>query len=100
MALAEVKEKQALVRHQSKDDVWQGQLEGAQARAELAQLQLDRCTLHAPFAGRVTAIPVYSGQYVLKGNTLLEIADVSGLKALHPVDRRTGEYRLRPDRPG
>ena len=89
VALAEVKEKQALVRHQGKDDVAQGQLEGAQARAELAQLELDRCTLHAPFAGRVMAIPVYSGQYVLKGTTLMEIADVSGLKALHPVDRRS-----------
>jgi multidrug efflux pump subunit AcrA (membrane-fusion protein) len=89
VALAEVKEKQALVKRQARDEVAQAQLEGAQARAELAQLELDRCTLHAPFAGRVMEIPVCSGQYVLKGTTILEIADVSSLKALHPVNRRS-----------
>jgi Barrel-sandwich domain of CusB or HlyD membrane-fusion len=89
IAQAEVKEKQALVKRQAADDVARAQLEGAQARAELAQLELDRCTLHAPFAGRVMGIPVCSGQYVLRGDTLLELADVSSLKALQPVDRRT-----------
>ena len=33
----------------------QAQLEAAQARVELAQLELDRCTLRAPFAGLVAA---------------------------------------------
>jgi biotin carboxyl carrier protein len=89
VALAEVKEKQALLKRQGRDDVAQAQLEGAQARAELAQLELDRCTLHAPFAGRVMAIPVCSGQYVLRGTTILELADISSLKALQPVDRRS-----------
>jgi hypothetical protein len=88
VALAEVKEKQALVKRQARDEVSEAQLEGAQGRAELAQLELDRCTLHAPFAGRVMAIPVCSGQYVLRGTTILELADVTSLKALDPVDRR------------
>ena len=89
VALAEVKEKQALVNRGGRDDVADAQLEGAQARAELARLDLDRCTLHAPFAGRVMAIPVCSGQYVLRGTTILELADLSSLKALQPVDRRS-----------
>lgn len=88
IAQAEVKEKQALVKRQARDEVSEAQLEGALGRAELAQLELDRCTLQAPFAGRVMAIPVCSGQYVLRGTTILELADVTSLKALDPVDRR------------
>jgi multidrug efflux pump subunit AcrA (membrane-fusion protein) len=88
MATAEVKEKQALLKgNQAGLDVYKAQLEAAEARAELAQLELGRCTLRAPFAGRVTALPVCAGQYVLKGTTIAELADVTSLKALQPVDR-------------
>ncbi len=88
-AQAEVKEKQALVRSNQKyEDIYKAQLEAAEARAELAQLQLDRRTLRAPFAGRVVDLPVSAGQFVLRGTTILELADVSSLKALQPVDRR------------
>src|SRR5262249_40505111 len=47
------------------------------------------CTLRAPFSGRVTALPVCSGQYVLKGTTIAELADISSLKVLQPVDRKS-----------
>ncbi len=88
-AQADVKEKQALVRSNQKyEDIYKAQLEAAEARAELAQLQLDRCTLRAPFAGRVVDIPVSAGQFVLRGTTILELADISSLKAFQPVDRR------------
>jgi hypothetical protein len=33
-------------------------------------------------------LPVCSGQYVIKGTTLAELADISSLKVLLPVDRR------------
>jgi multidrug efflux pump subunit AcrA (membrane-fusion protein) len=89
MARAEVKEKEALVQSQVAAAVSAAQLEAAQGRAELAQLELDRLTLRAPFAGRVVAVPVSSGQYVLKGTVIAELADVSSFKALVPVDRRT-----------
>ena len=89
IATAEVTEKQALLKtNKTYLDVYQAQLEVAEARAELAQLELARCTLRAPFAGRVTSLPVCSGQYVLKGATIVELADVSSLKTLQPVDRR------------
>jgi multidrug efflux pump subunit AcrA (membrane-fusion protein) len=89
IALALVKEKQALLKRSgSGDGVDQAQLEAAEARAELAQLELDHLTLRAPFAGRVLTVPVSSGQFVLKGTVLAEIADVTSLKALVPVDRR------------
>jgi multidrug efflux pump subunit AcrA (membrane-fusion protein) len=90
-AQAEVKEKQAMARtnqNAAYADVYQAQLEAAQARAELAQIELNRCTVRAPFAGRVVDLPVTSGQYVLKGTPILELADTSSLKALQAVDRR------------
>jgi membrane fusion protein (multidrug efflux system) len=90
MARAELKEKQALARSgSSASDVISAQLEAAEARVELAQLELDHCTLRAPFSGRVTALPVCTGQYVLKGTTIAELADLTFLKALQPVDRRS-----------
>ncbi len=93
MASAEVKEKQAQLKvasgKSSSSEVFRSQLEAAQARVELAQLALDRCTLRAPFAGRVVALPVCAGQYVLKGTTIAELADISSLKTLLPVDRRS-----------
>ena len=90
VAQAEVKEKQILSKsNQNYKDVYTAQLEAAQARAELAQLELDRLTLRAPFAGKIIALPVSSGQYVLKGTVIAELADITSLKSLVPVDRRT-----------
>ena len=88
VAQAEVKEKEALVKSKAAPvDVHEAQLDAAKARLELARLELDRCTLRAPFAGRLIALPVCAGQYVLKGTTVAELADVSTLKTIQPVDR-------------
>ena len=51
------------------------------------QLELDACTLRAPFAGRLLAAPVSPGQYLAKGATVADLADVSSLRVLVPVDR-------------
>ena len=90
VAQTEVKEKQTLSKsNPNHKDVYTAQLEAAQAKAELAQLELDRLTLRAPFAGRIISLPVSSGQYVLKGTVIAELADITSLKSLVPVDRRT-----------
>lgn len=68
-------------------DQAEARLEAAKARAELEQVALDRCTFRAPFSGRVMAILVSPGQYVPKGGAVAELADVSSLRALIPVDR-------------
>jgi RND family efflux transporter MFP subunit len=68
-------------------EVAQARLEAAQARAEIAQLEYDRCTLRAPFSGKVLASPVSDGQYVTKGTVIAELADVSSLRALIPLSR-------------
>ncbi len=87
VATAEVKEKQALVKSTA-TEVAQAQLEAAQARAILAQLELDRCTIRAPFSGRVLDIQVCAGQFVLKGSPILDLADTTSLRTVLPVDRR------------
>jgi multidrug efflux pump subunit AcrA (membrane-fusion protein) len=90
IASAVLHEKQALLKaNKGSSDLYQPQVEAAEARVELAQLELDRCTLRAPFSGRVIAVPVCTGQYVLKGTVIAELADVSSLKVMQPVDRRS-----------
>ena len=90
IASAELKEKQALLKsNKNFADVYQAQVAAAEGRVELAQLDLDRCTLRAPFSGRVVAVPVCAGQYVLRGAVIAELADVSSLRVMQPVDRRS-----------
>jgi RND family efflux transporter MFP subunit len=90
IAKAELKERQAAVKatpDSGQQQIAAAQVEAAEARVELAQLALDRCTLKAPFAGLVLALPVSVGQFVTKGTTVAELADVSDLRVLVPVDR-------------
>jgi multidrug efflux pump subunit AcrA (membrane-fusion protein) len=91
IAQAQVKEVQAEFASKTGHDaeIGKARVEAAQGRAELAQLDVDRCTLRAPFAGRVLALPVSPGQYVTKGTMIADLADVSTLRALMPVDRST-----------
>ena len=62
-------------------------LEAAQARAELAQIAFDQCSLKAPFSGKVLESRVSDGQYVAKGTVIAELADTTSLRALVPVSR-------------
>ncbi len=89
VAKAQVKEKQAQLKGGGKEyqEYYQAQIEAANAEVELAQLARDRCTLRAPFPGVILAAPVSVGQYLNKGATVLELADVSSLRVLMPVDK-------------
>ena len=93
VAVAEVKEKEAQLKAAGaaspSTEIFRSQLDAARARVELAEIALDRCTLRAPFAGQIVALPVSAGQYVVKGTTIAELADISALKTLLPVDRRS-----------
>jgi biotin carboxyl carrier protein len=88
MAEAEVREKQLHTRNPSQAGEVHPEVAAAQARVEVARAQLGRCSVRAPFAGRVLDVPVYPGQFVLKGTTILELADTSSLRTILPVDRR------------
>jgi multidrug efflux pump subunit AcrA (membrane-fusion protein) len=65
----------------------EARLEAAQARAELAHLDYDRCTLRAPFAGKLLDSRVSDGQYVDKGSVIADVADVSSLRVYIPLSR-------------
>jgi multidrug efflux pump subunit AcrA (membrane-fusion protein) len=65
----------------------EARLEAAKARAELAQIEVESCTLRAPFAGRVMDVAVSPGQYLSKGSAILDLADVATVRVLLPVDR-------------
>jgi len=89
IAEAEVQEALAKAKGapQGEKGISEAQVKGAQARTELARLAVERCTLKAPFPGRVIAFPVSAGQYVSKGTVIAELADVSSLRMLVPVNR-------------
>ncbi len=65
----------------------EAKLEAAKGEVDLARLVLDHCTYRAPFAGKITSAPWSPGQMLLKGAVLAELADVSNLRVMVPVDR-------------
>lgn len=90
IATANVREAQAEVTSLPTDrgrPMAEARLDAAKARAELAQMEIDACTLRAPFNGRVTAIDVAPGQYLTRGATILTIDDTTSLRVLLPVNR-------------
>jgi multidrug efflux pump subunit AcrA (membrane-fusion protein) len=94
IAMASVKEMQAEYEAYKKVEtpgarvvIAEARLDAAKARVELAQMEVDSCTLRAPFSGRIMAILVSPGQYLAKGSTILDLADVSSVRVLLPVDR-------------
>ena len=65
----------------------EARLEAALARADIAQLELDRTTIRAPFSGKLVSSPLSDGQFVTKGTIVAELADVSTLRVLLPISR-------------
>ena len=63
-------------------------LEAAKARLSFAQTNLNRCTVKAPFTGRVKEVNVEVGQYVAAGQNLITLADDSVLEIQVSIDSR------------
>jgi multidrug efflux pump subunit AcrA (membrane-fusion protein) len=90
IAKANVKEAQAVLANApnpSASATAKAQLEAAEARAEIAELELERFTLRAPFAGRLLEVSVSPGQFLPKGTKIGELADVSSLRVQVPLER-------------
>ncbi len=66
------------------------QAEVAQARAEMAiiQVKIDHCQIHAPYAGRVINVTAQEHQYVKAGDPLLEILDETNLEVVFLLPSR------------
>ncbi|MFO0959328.1 MAG: HlyD family efflux transporter periplasmic adaptor subunit [Isosphaeraceae bacterium] len=73
----------------SKDPLAAAELAVAQAEAGLAKLKADRRTLRAPFDGILLAVSADVGQFVAKGEPIVELGDISRLRALVPADRNS-----------
>ena len=56
------------------------QLASSRASVEQAQITLDRCTIKAPFTGRLSGVAIEENQYVKQGDGLVTIADESRLE--------------------
>jgi len=65
----------------------EARVEEAQAALELAQLDMTRLIIRAPYAGEVHELHVVEGQFVRAGEPVATIADVSALHVEVPVDR-------------
>jgi multidrug efflux pump subunit AcrA (membrane-fusion protein) len=93
IAQAELKERQAELEIQKATtgtalfSQAQSRLEAAQGRLDLAQLAFDRCSLRAPFSGKILDAFVSEGQFVTRGTILADLADVTSLKAIIAVGR-------------
>jgi RND family efflux transporter MFP subunit len=73
----------------------QSSLSGAKARLQMAQANLERCEVRAPFRGRLTQAAVEMGQYVAPGQGLITIADDTVLEIQVPLDSRDVRQWLR-----
>lgn len=60
----------------------------AQSRMDTAKLRLERCTVKAPFEGRVKSESIEKGQYVSPGMSVITLADDSLLEIQVPLDSR------------
>jgi len=61
-------------------------LASAEARLSLAQANLERCLVRAPFNGRVKSVALEKGQFVSPGQQVLTLADDSTLEIQIPLD--------------
>lgn len=63
-------------------------LDAARAGLDLARANLDRCTVRAPFRGRIKAVSVETGQFISPGQNVLTLADDSILEIHVSLDSR------------
>jgi len=61
-------------------------MEQVRRSREDARIQLARCTLRAPFAGRVTEVMVDTGEYVTAGTKMVTLIDDAALEVIVPLD--------------
>jgi len=60
----------------------------AKSKMDTAKLRLERCTVRAPFDGRIKSESIEKGQYVSPGMSVITLADDSVLEIQVPLDSR------------
>lgn len=69
----------------------------SRARLQLAKANLARCSVRAPFDGRVKETRLELGQYVVPGQAAVTLADDSMIEILVPLDSRDARQWLQFD---
>ncbi len=72
-------------------------LSSALAGLSVAEANLKRCMVYAPFKGRLKQVSVKPGQYVAPGNPIVTLADDSVLEIHVPIDSRDARDWLKFD---
>lgn len=69
---------------------------------DMARLRLERCTIKAPFSGRISSLEIEKDEYVTVGRKLFTLIDDSDLEIQVALDSREGIKWLRfhPSAPG
>jgi RND family efflux transporter MFP subunit len=66
----------------------QSSLTSAAARLSMAETNLSRCTVKAPFDARIKSVSMETGQYVSPGQHVMTLADDTVLEIQVPLDSR------------
>jgi RND family efflux transporter MFP subunit len=77
----------------------QSSLVSARARRAVAETNLSRCTVKAPFDARLKSVALETGQYVSPGQTVLTLADDTILEIQVPLDSRDARRWLQFEAP-
>ena len=86
-AKADLTELQSQVRYSAPEmERAQGEIQDAKVAIQVAQDLINKCNVHAPFAGVVYFLPVRAGGFVNIGELLLQEADLSQLQVRAFVD--------------
>ncbi len=72
-------------------------LAAGRARLDIALANLDRCTVRAPFTGRISAVSLEPGQFVNPGFSAVTLANDAVLEILVPLDSRDARKWLQFD---
>ncbi len=80
------------------------QLSQVRLAKEMAALHLERCTIRAPFTGRISELQVKEGEYVTPGRKLFTLVDDADREVQVSLDSREAvrwlRFKTRSDRPG
>jgi multidrug efflux pump subunit AcrA (membrane-fusion protein) len=74
-------------------------LASARARLALAETNLSRCTVKAPFNARIKSVSLETGQFVAPGKDVLTLADDTMLEIQIPLDSRDARQWLQFEHP-
>jgi multidrug efflux pump subunit AcrA (membrane-fusion protein) len=88
-------ESQKSVAHKASLEAAKGQLTSAEGKYQGAEAQVSYSEIHSPISGVVTDRPLFAGETVTAGSTLLTVMDTSALLAkIHLAHQLTQEMKV------